>query len=85
MMDDSLGYSTMGYNAHGIFWVLLIILIIWLYSVLFSKKSTTNINRKNDRKKDTRTPIEILEKRLAEGKIDIEEFNRRLAQINKDK
>ena len=85
MMGDGFEYSAMGYNANGIFWVLLIILFIWLYSVLTTKNRTPEQKyHKNNSNNKVSSPIEILEKRLAEGKIDIKEFNRRLAHMKKD-
>ncbi len=85
MMGDGFEYSAMGYNANGIFWVLLIILFVWLYSVLTAKKGTPEQKHHNNNLNNkVSSPIEILEKRLAEGKIDIKEFNRRLAHMNKD-
>ncbi len=87
MMGDGFEYSAMGYNANGIFWILLIILFIWLYSVLTAKTKTPEPGQKdynNKLKNNVSSPVEILEKRLAEGKIDIKEFNRRLAHMKKD-
>ncbi len=83
MMGDGFSYSTMCYGANGIFWFLLFILIVWLYSVFTNRNN--NPEKSNKILKDHSTPVEILEKRLAEGKIDIEEFNKRLAHMNRDK
>ncbi len=85
MMGDGFEYSAMGYNANGIFWVLLIILFVWLYSVLTAKNRTPEQkDHKHNSNNKVGNPVEILEKRLAEGKIDIREFNRRLAHMKKD-
>ncbi len=83
MMGDGFNYSTMSYGANGIFWLLLFILIVWLYSVFTNRKKNPTETKKIP--KNHSTPVEILEKRLAEGKIDIEEFNKRQAYMNREK
>ena len=82
MMGDSFGY-TMGYGSSLIFWVLCIVLIVWLYSVIVNRHDTKNTH---DEQKPTQkmSAIEILEKRFAEGKIDEDEFNKRLAHLHRD-
>lgn len=82
MMGDGFGY-TMGYGSSWIFWILCLILVVWLYSVIINNHDNKNTR---DRKSSTnrKTPIEILEQRFEEGKIDEEEFKKRLAHLHRD-
>ena len=82
MMSDSFGY-TMGYVSSWIFWILLIVIFVWLYSVIINRHDTKNTRDEKIPPK-RKTPIEILEQRFAEGKIDENEFNKRLAHLHRD-
>lgn len=81
-MGDGFGY-TMGYSSSWIFLILCIILIVWLYSVIINRHDTKNTGD-DQRATKRKTPIEILEQRFSEGKIDEDEFNKRLAHLNQD-
>ena len=81
MMGDGFNF-TMGYGAHWIFWILLLVLFVWLYSVLINRKNIENNSHKGNQSQPTAT--EILEQRFAEGKINEDEYNRRLAHLHKD-
>ncbi|NOQ80550.1 MAG: hypothetical protein GQ546_14260 [Gammaproteobacteria bacterium] len=81
MMGDGFNF-TMGYGAHWIFWILLLVLFVWLYSVLINRKDIENNSHKGNQSHPTAT--EILEQRFAEGKINEDEYNRRLAHLHKD-
>lgn len=82
MMGDGFGY-TMSYGSNWIFWILCIVLIVWLYLVIINRHDTKN-TRDEQKPRKHKTPIEILEQRLAEGKIDAHEFNKRLAHLHRD-
>lgn len=58
------------------FWWFLIILL-----VVFAIRVLIRINQKDQRKEET--PIEILERRYANGEIDEEEFNKRKRELLK--
>ena len=81
MMGDGFGYA-ISYGSNWIFWILCIVLIVWLYSVIINRHPTKNTH--NEIPPERKTPIEILEQHFAEGKIDEDEFNKRLAHMNKD-
>lgn len=81
MMSDGFGFG-MGYGASWVFWVLMIILIIWLYSVLINRKDEKNIS--HNKKQVHQTPIEILKQRYAAGEIDEDEYKQGLNQLRKD-
>ncbi|RKZ79005.1 MAG: SHOCT domain-containing protein [Gammaproteobacteria bacterium] len=80
MMGDGFGFA-MGYGSSWIFWILCLVLIIWLYSVIINRHDTPNDKKILSNRK---TPVEILEQRFAEGKIDEDEFNKRLAHLHRD-
>ena len=82
MMGDGFGYA-MGYGSNWIFWILFIVLIVWLYSAIINRNDIKN-TRDEQRPAKEKTPIEILEQRFAEGKIDEDEFNKRLAHLHRD-
>ncbi len=82
MMGDGFGYA-MGYGSSWIFWILCLVLIIWLYSVIINPHDTKNTGDEKISSK-RKTPIDILEQRFAEGKIDEDEFNKRLAHLQRD-
>ena len=81
MMGDGFGYA-MSCGSSWIFWILCLVLIIWLYSVIINRHDTKNTHDKQISPKH-KTPIEILEQRFAEGKIDEDEFNKRLAHLHR--
>ena len=82
MMGDGINFTTMGYGANGIFWILLIVLIVWLYSVFTNRNNTTEHSSKNTG--THHSPEEILKQRYAEGKIDLDEFNKRMAHLHRN-
>ena len=82
MMGDGFGYA-MGYGSSWIFWILCFVLFVWLYSVIINRHDTKN-TRDEQRSTKHISAIEILEQRLAEGKIDADEFNKRLAHLHRD-
>ncbi len=82
MMGDSINFTTMGYGANGIFWILLIVLIVWLYSVFTNRKNTTGHSSENTSQHPS--PEEILKQRYAEGKIDLDEFNKRMSHLHRN-
>ena len=81
-MGDGFGFA-MGYGSSWIFWILCLVLIIWLYSVIVNRSETKNTRDEKTPPKH-KTPIEILEQRFAEGKIDEDEFNKRLSHLHRD-
>ena len=81
-MGDGFGFA-MGYGSSWIFWILCLVLIIWLYSVIVNRSETKNTRDEKTPPK-RKTPIEILEQRFAEGKIDEDEFNKRLSHLHRD-
>jgi putative membrane protein len=86
MMNDSLNIEsfsnqTMGYGVNGIFWVLFFILIVWLISVMLNKKNTPSAHKNG---KHSNNPVEILQKRYAQGRINEEEYNKRMAHLHKN-
>ena len=56
-----------GYLGMILFWVLLIVVIILLVKYLMPKKDTPDEHRE--------TPLEILQRRYANGEIDKEEYD----------
>lgn len=81
MMDDKFGF-TMAYGTNWFFWILIIVLIIWFYNVFIIRQY-----RKKDPRKPRpsyQAPLEILEQRYAEGKIDEEEYKQRKHHLTKD-
>ena len=82
MRGDGFGY-TMSYGSNWIFWILCIVLIAWLYLVIINRHDTKK-TRDDQRSTKHISAIEILEQRLAEGKIDADEFNKRLAHLHRD-
>ena len=49
------------------FWIMMIVLAVWLFQALFSKKRTVP---------SSSAPLEVLKNRYAAGEIDREEFER---------
>lgn len=82
MMGDGVNFTTMGYGANGIFWILLIILIVWLYSVFTNRNK--NIDDLTKKSQEQYKADKILRERYAKGEIDLDEFNKRLTNLHRD-
>jgi len=69
MMQNGGGSMWFGGGFMWIFWVIIIIAIVWAVKSMTKTSST-----QSDDLKDTDSPLEILNKRYAQGEIDKEEF-----------
>ena len=71
MFDD--GGFHMG-GMHGLWWIFWVVLI---GALIFSIRGLTGQRRRE-------TPREVLQRRLADGEIDAEEYEKRNALLNRD-
>lgn len=76
----------MGSGEHGLFfggglmwvvWLVLIVGLLYVVKVIVSGSSSENISTNKE------SPIDILDKRLARGEIDIDEYKRRKDELEK--
>jgi len=68
-------YNTSFWGMDFIWWVLLVIMLVWIFAVPY------DIPFQRKRK---RTPLEILQVRLASGEIGMEEYEERKKVIDRD-
>lgn len=64
-------------GMHGLWWIVWVVLIAVLVYAVWGRPG-------RDRGKPRETPLEVLQRRLAQGEIDIEQYEQRKAVLERD-
>ena len=83
-MDWDGGMSTAGWIFMGLFWVLLILVIVWAVTQVLPARTGTG-SPDPDAGPEDDTPEAILARRLARGEIDIDTYDALRKKLREDR